>query len=178
MTYGTVGEGKSYVGQLFWLLFELIGLVAVCTYLSWAGSFIGWNVFEWGEGQFKGFLTLLVSGLIVYVLLVALSRQVLLLRHWREPLMEIHGDGLRMPWIFRGTLRWPDISGVETSGDAAEDDKQGAMEPHLVIRLKDGSNFEHQGLPRWRARSITLPVARPAELAALITSQPGYEGAR
>ena len=65
MTYGTVGEGKSLVGQLFWVLFEIFGLVFVATYMSITGAWLGWNALEWDTARFSAFLSLLMGGLAV-----------------------------------------------------------------------------------------------------------------
>jgi len=111
----------------------------------------GWNVLEWDSARFGTFLSLLMGGLVFYVLLVTLARTILLLRHcasrWSK-LATAGADALDFPRCaaLGRYCRCRKICGESM----IREDKQGAMEPHIIIRLKSGSNFEYQGLPLWR----------------------------
>ncbi len=169
MTFGQVGEGKSRLANIAALVAMVLLFLVGGLIMSFGGSLIPLGV-------------LLATALLLYGLLVLISRQFLLLRHWGEPLVEIEPDGLRMPWVFAGTLPWRDIERVEAVGRVRRfsdpDPEEGQPELHVVLHLAAGGDYRHQGLPRWRARQFRVPTVDPEALVDAIAGHPGYTGAR
>lgn len=176
---GVVGEGRSRLAQFGWLGLMLCALLLLCLGMSLIGLLVpadpdGWTMATW---EILG--GLVASGGLVWLLLKALSQQIVMLRHWGKPLVVLDDDGIRIASVMAGTLPWTDIAGVGTGGATKVSDSGGArqgVESHVVICLRRGGGYRNHGIPFLSATRIDLPSVDPASLAAEIAAHPGYRG--